>query len=314
VQWLNPIDLGALERQVLVTDNGNTQLDDDYAVMRWRNLRHWRADRGRGGIEFSRMGKLFLAGKKRFHGRHKPTGAARSASWRVQPSRVAVDLDAADGAKFLVSGTNVVLGELSGERGQHRNGGWRQPHREREQPGFRRARRQAHDDAALYLADAGNVPNATIGLAGLFEHTPGITAASTSVADLFGDGTIALGTKRLAVSDAQGGTFSGQITGTGAFGVSGGTLFLDFPDGQLITANIFAETGGKLSLTGGTMDTDQFQPVCAVGDRWRRDRCEGFDPRHAVPASPPHRCGSTSCSSTPRTPPTTSPAIRPISG
>lgn len=251
VQWLNPIDLGALDRQVLVTDNGNTQLDDDYAVMAG-------AISGTGGLIVGEVGsnfwdgQLFLAGKNTFTGdislRSGTLGVVAGATLAS-----GVDLDVADGAKFLVSGTNVVLGELSGGAGSTVTVDGGNLTVSENSPGFD-GLVTVHDDAALYLTDAGNIPNATIGLAGLFDIS-GITAASTSVADLFGDGTIALGTKRLAVSDAQGGTFSGQITGTGAFGVSGGTLFLDFPDSQLITANIFAETGGKLSLTGGTINT-----------------------------------------------------------
>jgi autotransporter-associated beta strand protein len=119
-------------------------------------------------------------------------------------------------------------------------------------------------DAALRLAGAGSVTGATIDLAGLFDIS-GITAGGTSVADLSGTGEIDLGHKTLAVTDATGGTFSGPLTGDGAFGVAGGLLNLDFTGNPTVNANIFAATGGKVGLTGGTIDTTASdQPALSV--------------------------------------------------
>ncbi len=109
-------------------------------------------------------------------------------------------------------------------------------------------------DASLFLVGAGSITGATVDLAGLFDISA-ITDPGTSVADLYGDGGITLGDKTLAVTDATGGTFSGLITGTGAFGVSGGMLNLNFPADQQMNANIFAQTGGRVALTGGIIDT-----------------------------------------------------------
>lgn len=251
VQWLNPIELGALDRQILVTDNGNARLDDDYAVMAG-------AISGTGGLIVGEAGsnfwdgQLFLAGKNTFTG----DISLRSGTLGVVAGGTlasGVDLDVADGAKFLVSGTNVVLGELSGGAGSTVTVDGGNLTLSENSPGFD-GLVTVHDDAALYLTGAGNIPGATVALAGLFDIS-GITADSTSVADLFGTGTIALDDKTLAVSHATGGTFSGKITGTGAFGVSGGALKLDFPANQVMNANIFAATGGKVALTGGVIDT-----------------------------------------------------------
>ncbi len=110
------------------------------------------------------------------------------------------------------------------------------------------------EDATLFLAAGGSITGATVEVAGIFDISA-ITPDETSVTDLYGDGEINLGTKVLAVTDATGGTYSGEITGTGAFGVAGGTLNLDFPTDQEINAQIFAQTGGRVLLDGGTIDT-----------------------------------------------------------
>ena len=120
------------------------------------------------------------------------------------------------------------------------------------------------EDATLFLAGLGSITGATVDLSGTFDIAA-ISADDTSVTDLFGDGTIALGDKTLAVSNASGGTFSGNVTGTGAFGVSGGALNLDFPADQVMNANIFAATGGKVFMDGGIIDTTgSNQPALSV--------------------------------------------------
>ncbi len=251
VIWMNPIDLGNQNRQILVTDNGNTALDDDYVIMSG-------ALSGTGGLIVGEAGSSFWDGQLFLTGQNTFTGdiAIRSGTLGIIDGGTLADgvnVDISNGAEFQVIGSDVTLGEISGGAGSTVKIEDGTLTISEDSPNFL-GLMSVFEDGGLYLVDDGNIPNATIGLAGLFDIS-GITAAGTSVADLFGDGTIALGTKRLAVSAATGGTFSGQITGTGAFGVSGGTLFLDFPDSQLITANIFAETGGKLSLTGGTINT-----------------------------------------------------------
>jgi autotransporter-associated beta strand protein len=251
VIWMNPIDLGNKNRQILVTENGNTVLDDDYVIMSG-------ALSGTGGLIVGEVGSSFWDGQLFLTGQNTFTGdiAIRSGTLGIIEGGTLADginVDISNGAEFQVIGSDVTLGTISGGTGSTVKIEDGTLTISEDSPNYL-GLMSVFEDGGLYLVDAGNIPNATIGLAGLFDIS-GITAAGTSVADLFGDGTIALGTKRLAVSDAQGGTFSGQITGTGAFGVSGGTLFLDFPDSQLITANIFAETGGKLSLTGGTINT-----------------------------------------------------------
>src|SRR5690606_2542271 len=55
------------------------------------------------------------------------------------------------------------------------------------------------EDATLFLAQQGSITGSTVDLAGTFDISQ-ITADGTSVTDLFGDGTIALGDKILAVS------------------------------------------------------------------------------------------------------------------
>ncbi len=119
------------------------------------------------------------------------------------------------------------------------------------------------EDATLLLVGDGSITGSTIDLSGVFDISgvttantiPGLTLAGTSVFDLYGDGKIDLGDNTLAVTHATGGTFSGPITGDGAFGVAGGTLNLDFTGNPTVNANIFAATGGKVVLTGGTIDT-----------------------------------------------------------
>lgn len=117
-------------------------------------------------------------------------------------------------------------------------------------------------DATLFLALGGSITGSTVDLAGVFDISgittpnaiPGLTPFGTSIFDLSGDGEIVLGSNTLAVSDATGGTFSGLLTGTGAFGVSGGAMNLDFAGNQTVAANIFAATGGELNLSGGIID------------------------------------------------------------
>ncbi|SFZ83437.1 autotransporter-associated beta strand repeat-containing protein [Devosia enhydra] len=118
------------------------------------------------------------------------------------------------------------------------------------------------DDATLFLALGGSITGSTVEVAGTLDisgiTTPntigGLTPLGTSVFDLFGDGEIVLGSNTLAVSNATGGTFSGLVTGTGAFGVSGGALDLEFAETQTVAANLFAANGGTLTLSGGTID------------------------------------------------------------
>lgn len=119
-------------------------------------------------------------------------------------------------------------------------------------------------DASLFLVGAGGITGSTVDLSGLFDIA-GITDPGTEIADLYGDGEIGLGDKTLAVTDATGGTFSGSVTGTGALGVSGGMLNLDFTGEPTVNANIFAATGGQVALTGGTIDTTgSNQPALSV--------------------------------------------------
>jgi len=119
------------------------------------------------------------------------------------------------------------------------------------------------EDATLFLAALGAIPGSSVDLAGVFDISaittpngvPGLSDFGTSILDLSGDGEIRLGANTLAVSDATGDTFSGPITGTGAFGVSGGLLHLDLSDEPTVNATIFAATGGAITVTGGDIDT-----------------------------------------------------------
>jgi len=129
-------------------------------------------------------------------------------------------------------------------------------------PGFL-GKTTIEEDATLFLAGLGSITGSTVDLAGILDIAaittpnaiPGLTAFGTSIADLSGDGEIKLGANTLAVSNATGGTFSGPITGTGAFGVSGGLLNLDLTGEPTVNATIFAATGGGVTVTGGTIDT-----------------------------------------------------------
>ena len=121
-------------------------------------------------------------------------------------------------------------------------------------------------EAELILVGAGSITGSAVDLAGVLDISgvttpsaiPGYTTGpGTSIFDLSGTGEIILGTNTLAVSNVTAGnTFSGPITGTGAFGVSGGgPLNLDFTGNPTVNANIFAATGGELTLMGsGTID------------------------------------------------------------
>jgi fibronectin-binding autotransporter adhesin len=117
-------------------------------------------------------------------------------------------------------------------------------------------------DATLFLALGGSITGSTVELEGVFDisgiTTPnaiaGLTPFGTSIFDLSGTGEIILGANTLAVSNATGGTISGPITGTGAFGVSGGSLNVELDDGETVEASIFAATGGEVILSGGTID------------------------------------------------------------
>ncbi|HEV7275447.1 MAG TPA: hypothetical protein VGN80_04100 [Devosiaceae bacterium] len=129
-------------------------------------------------------------------------------------------------------------------------------------PGFL-GKTTIEENATLFLRGDGSITGSTVDLSGVFDISgiitpnaiPDLTALGTSVHDLYGDGEIDLGDNTLAVSDATDGTFSGPITGTGAFGVSGGTLNLDLAGNPTLNASLFAATGGKIVLAGGSIDT-----------------------------------------------------------
>jgi len=264
VLWLNPINLGASDRQILVTDNNNATFTDDYVAMSGPIS-------GSGGLVVGEAnstfwdGQLFLTGQNTFTGDIK----VRSGTLGVINGGTLTNnnVDVSNGATFQVTDADVDVGQLSGgpNANVNVNDGKLTISETAPAPGFE-GQIYVAKDASLFLIQTGSIPGATLVLDGLFDISGITPASSTSVADLYGDGTINLGTKTLEVSDASGGTFSGTIDGTGAFGVSGGNLNLLFGNTDIITANVFAKTGGKVVLTGGTIDTSATptQPALSV--------------------------------------------------
>lgn len=264
VLWLNPINLGASDRQILVTDNNNATFTDDYVAMSGPIS-------GSGGLVVGEAnstfwdGQLFLTGQNTFTGDIK----VRSGTLGVINGGTLANnnVDVSDGATFQVTDADVDVGQLSGgpNANVNVNDGTLTISATAPAPGFE-GQIYVATDASLFLIQTGSIPGATLVLDGLFDISGITPATSTSVADLYGDGTINLGTKTLEVTDASGGTFSGTIEGTGAFGVSGGNLNLLFGNADIITANIFARTGGKVVLSGGTIDTSATptQPALSV--------------------------------------------------
>jgi autotransporter-associated beta strand protein len=264
VLWLNPINLGASDRQILVTDNNNSTFTDDYVAMSGPIS-------GSGGLVVGEAnstfwdGQLFLTGQNTFAGDIK----VRSGTLGVINGGTLANnnVDVSDGATFQVTDSNVDIGQLTGgpNANVNVNDGTLTISETAPAPGFE-GQIYVATDASLFLIQTGSIPGATLVLDGLFDISGITPATSTSVADLYGDGKINLGTKSLEVTDASGGTFSGTIEGTGAFGVSGGNLNLLFGNTDIITANIFAKTGGKIVLSGGTIDTSATptQPALSV--------------------------------------------------
>lgn len=108
----------------------------------------------------------------------------------------------------------------------------------------------------LALEGSGDIAESLrLQLAGAFDIS-GLTATSGTIQDLSGDGTIALGDRRLNVTNASS-TFSGSVNGTGGFAVTGGTQTLELAS---LNTSLFVDSTGKAPnanakavVTGGTI-------------------------------------------------------------
>ncbi|MGV3650246.1 MAG: autotransporter-associated beta strand repeat-containing protein, partial [Devosia sp.] len=115
------------------------------------------------------------------------------------------------------------------------------------------------EDASLQLAEGGDIAESLrLQLAGAFDISE-LTAGEANITDLAGDGTIALGDRRLNVTGASS-TFSGTVNGTGGFAVTGGTQTLS---SATLNTSLFvdsstdaASTNAKAIVTGGTINSN----------------------------------------------------------
>ncbi|WP_441252423.1 autotransporter family protein [Tardiphaga sp. 71_E8_N1_1] len=124
--------------------------------------------------------------------------------------------------------------------------------------------------SGLALSGAGAIANSSRVIADGAFNVTGITAAGTSIQSLAGSGTVALGTKNLAITNAKNDLFSGVISGTGALTVSGGTQTLSGANSytgatnvnggtlRAGAANIFGTTSAFSVASGGTFNLAGF--------------------------------------------------------
>lgn len=115
------------------------------------------------------------------------------------------------------------------------------------------------EGATLALTGTGGISaSQALNLFGAFDISG--TTSGASFLTLQEDGTVALGTKRLVVTDGST-TFSGEITGTGGFEVSGGTQTL-----QDVTSSsgLLASSGGTLLVNGGSVDGGTALPALSI--------------------------------------------------
>lgn len=124
--------------------------------------------------------------------------------------------------------------------------------------------------SGLALSGAGAIANSSRVIADGAFNVTGITAAGTSIQSLAGSGTVALGTKNLAITNAKNDLFAGIISGTGALTVSGGTQTLSGANSytgatnvnggtlRAGAANIFGTTSAFNVASGGTFNLAGF--------------------------------------------------------
>lgn len=104
------------------------------------------------------------------------------------------------------------------------------------------------DGTTLFIADGGSIAaSSSVDVAGTFDIASAL--AGIDIVTLSGDGTVELGTNRLAVTNAST-TYSGVINGSGGFEVSGGTQTLE----QVVSqTGLIASSGGTIVVTGGSV-------------------------------------------------------------